>query len=77
MTLPFPVRPGELDATWLSEALDWRIDGFQLHEDGRRLADTPWPQSMTFQGRIDNLALLVEQGWPRLIEICGDLGPVP
>ena len=187
MTLSFPVRPGELDAEWLSEALDRRIDGFQLrpigagrgnlgelvvvefedglpvvakfaadraetlasalrsglfereirfyrelapqlglrlprlyaaeydpvsarfvmildyiapsedtdtvrsigvertrevldvlahlHEDGRRLADTPWLQSMTFQGRIDNLALLIGQGWPRLIEICGDLVP--
>ena len=46
-----------------------------LHEDGRRLVDTPWLQSMTFQGRIDNLTLLIEQGWHRLIEICGDLVP--
>ena len=47
----------------------------RLHADGRRFAATPWLQSMTFKGRIDNLTMLISRGWPRLAAMCGDLVP--
>lgn len=45
----------------------------RLHGDGRRFLDEDWLQDMRFEGRIRNLRLMIDQGWPKLMELCPDL----
>lgn len=44
-----------------------------LHAAGRLHLELPWLQGMRFEGRINNLQLMISKGWPRLVELCPDL----
>ncbi len=43
-----------------------------LHAGGVA-ADHDWLQTMLFEGRIHNLRLMIERGWPRLVALCPDI----
>ncbi|MGI9625049.1 MAG: aminoglycoside phosphotransferase family protein [Acidimicrobiales bacterium] len=51
-----------------------------LHRDGFRYAHEAWLeqlalQDMTFEPRLRNLSSMIERGWPKLMDLCGDLVP--
>jgi serine/threonine protein kinase len=45
----------------------------KLHTQGKHLIKTPWLQTMITSNRIDNLTIMIKEGWPVLREICGQL----